>query len=142
MRAIETKISLDDAADVLIHCRRLSNAEDLEMNSLALDYMRRLPGYVAVPMRWTRDDGWMPLAHGLSYLAWRADYDPEHERYPWVLVDALDGGKDAIVFAPELTGSYPPPTFSQYIQWRGMPAQKAFRMSRMAAAGSAGASGR
>ncbi len=129
-------VILDKEARDGVNCRRPSGAEDSELEGLAMDYMRRLPGFVAVPMRWTRDDGWAPMAPGLFYLACRAGHDPECERYPWVLVDALDGGKDAVVFAPELTGSYPPPTFSQYIQWRSLPAQRALTASRMAASGS------
>ncbi len=130
---IESKRWLDEAADVLLECRRRTEHEDQELNALARDYQQLMPGYVAVPLVWSRDDGYVPAAHGLAYLACRAGHDPEHEPYPWVMIHSPEGDEIAIVFAPELTGLYPPPTFSQYIQWRGLPAKRALRVSRRAA---------
>lgn len=92
--------------------------EDREIEMLAREYERLLPGLVTVPLRWTRHDGWIPDHPGLWYLAERAGHRVEDARYGWVTVAGRDGCTEAIVFAPELIGLRPPPTFDQYCQWR------------------------
>lgn len=99
--------------------------EDHEIETLAEEYRRLLPGLVAIPLCFTADDGWMPEDPGHWYLAERAGRQVENDRYRWVMVGGQNGGMEAIVFAPELAGLRPPPTFDQYCQWRRRRAESA-----------------
>ncbi len=99
--------------------------EDQEIETMAEEYRRLLPSLVTVPLRFTNDDGWIPEKSGLWYLAERAGHQVENDRYRWVMVAGRDGGWVAIVFAPELAGLQPQPTFEQYCQWRCQRAESA-----------------